>query len=287
LFKRGGVWLDMFLYKHLKNISKNNKDAFIQMPNDIFEKLGTIIKDECKKVNVKQLSFIYSYLVLNAFLYKYSHYVDIENRTYIQTSDIKQMLGYNKESRDINKFIKNGGILDTYRLTKPSKNYPIASFRDYNEKVNGIPIYDFVYFDGTDNEFKDMYHNQIVRNKNYEIKIPLFLFDYNDDVGTLYNYENTHKVELKEFLKIMHRLKLCNIDFMLYMYFKSMCFGFKNNKTSIARKTINKHLNMSIDAFYTHLNVLEENKLMKSNRKGRQFTELDKRELNEYIFKKI
>src|SRR5205085_6833882 len=105
------------MYEHFKNIEfLYGEDVSIQIPNGIFKKLSSNIKNRNGSTNIQQTSFAYAYIVMNAFLYKYAHFVDVDNGTYIQNADIKGLLGYNKVTKTIDYIIKKGGVLDMIGL---------------------------------------------------------------------------------------------------------------------------------------------------------------------------
>lgn len=278
----------MYMYKHFDNIRKLYGNAYVQIPNGIFKDLSKTIKTR-NKANIKQVSFAYAYLVTVAFLYKYAHFVDIDNRTYIQNSDIKQMLGYGKTTKTIDNVVKKDGILEQLGLIQTTKDYPVSV--EYTEEViNDIRMREFV----TVSTITDSNHysiiKDIVKNRNYEIREPLFFFDYEGNTGSLYNYELTHKITIQEYLSIISDDDLDNIDFLLYAFLKYKCHGFPKNTRAIALYKICLEAGIGRDAFYSHLDVLEKKGYVDSIRKGWRITKdgLDGNvEANEYVFKGI
>lgn len=276
---RGGI--AVYMYNHFKNIEKLYGKAYIQMPCDIFSKLASIDS------NIQQISFCFSYLASICFLYKYSHFVDIDNMTYIQNSDIKEVLGYNRKTKSIDKFIKKNGILESMMLIKTTKNYPVG-VRYIDERINGIKIREFVTIDQIGNNSPNYcLIKKIVKNKNYEIKEPVFLFEHNGDVGTLYNYENTFRIYLNEFMNFIYDENLDNIDFMLYSFFKYKCFGLKDNAKQISLWKITSETGIGKDSFYIHLENLKNKKFIEVIHKDWEILESKDSEANEYCFKGI
>lgn len=274
------------MYEHLQNIGRLYGDAYVQIPNGVFKDLAQSIKSR-NSTNIQQSSFAYTYLVTIAFLYKYAHFVDIDNGTYIQNSDIKQILGYGKTTKTIDKVIKKNGILDSLGLVRTTKDYPIGV--EYAE-TGDIALREFITISMLDTD--DINYNtikDIVKNRNYEIKEPTFLFEYGGDLGSLYNYNNTHRIDLKEFMKLVYDDSMDNTDFMMYSFFKSKCYGYKDNMRSIALHKIVLEMGMSRDTFYIHLNKLKEKGYVTVNHKGwRMMNEKnDNLESNDYYFNKI
>lgn len=258
------------MYEHFYNIQFLYGNANVQIPNRVFKDLVFALKGKGGKVNIQQVSFAYGYLIIVTFLYKYAHFVDLDNGTYIQNSDIKQILGYGKTTKTVDKIIKKGGVLDQLGLTKTTKDYPIRFELHPTETINDIPLREFTTIHELDPD--DYYYTtikKIVKNPNYEVKEPLFLIqEYEGVEGTLYSFEDTHKITIKELIHFIYSQDLDNVDFLLYAYFKSKCYGFKDNMRSIPLSVIISELGISRDAFYTHLEKLKDKGYMKVVHKG-------------------
>ena len=276
----------MYMYEHFNNIKTLYGNAYVQIPNDVFKDLTKTIKNNGKP-NAQQISFAYAYLVTIAFLYKYAHFVDVDNGTYIQNKDIKQVLGYGEKTKTVDKIIKKDGILEQLRLVHTTKNYPV-SVEYTDEIINDVRMREFITIEMLSD--KDAYYKEvkrIVKNRNYEIKEPLFLFDYKNDAGSLYSYENTHKITIDEFLKFIYDGELNNIDFMLYAFFKYKCHGFLENTRNLALDKIELEIGIGKNTFYKYLEKLEKRNYVKSIRKGWNSDRNSVIEANEYIFKGI
>lgn len=266
------------MYNHLESIAYLYGDsAYIQMPNDIFKVLSKNTK------SFQQSCFTYSYLVLCAFLYKYASYIDFNNKTYIQNNDIKQILGYSKFTKSIDYIIKKDGMLDSIGLTESTRDYPVLTYLS-DEKINGINMIEFKTINDIKNTDSDLIDDfrAIVKNRNYEIKIPLFLFEYKEDIGTLYNYSNTHKIKLKEFMEIIYNKDLLNIGFSLYSYLKSKCYGYEKREIRIMK--IIDDIGVCRYVLDTYLNKLKKHKYIEVRHAGWVDGELN---ANEYIFKGV
>lgn len=244
----------------------------VQLPNSIFLLLAKNTKDS------RQASFCYAYLVAVASLYKYAHYVDLDKKTYIQNSDIKQLLGYSKTTKSIDYLIKKDGVLDSLGLTETTKDYPIRFDFDKDDDINGIHIREFT----TINDCDDEYVKSIVKNRNYTVKEPLFLTTgYDDrDFGTLYSLENTHEITINEIMMMFTDL-IDTLDFMIYAYLKSMCKGMKKNKSRISLETIYSDTYIPSITFYRHIKNLENNNLLNVLHQGWKAKDYSS---NEYIW---
>src|SRR5690606_24337728 len=118
------------------------------------------------------------------------------------------------------------GILDQLGLTRTVHNYPV---RFYLEPVPGddYPRREFVLIqdlDETDLLFSA--YQQTVKNRNYEIKEPLFLTGSPERESTLSHFDRTHIITIQEFIRLVEEPRVGNIVFLLYGYFVSRCFGY-------------------------------------------------------------
>lgn len=271
------------MIEHIENIRNIYGNAYVQIPNDIFRNISS--GKDSDKSNINQISFAYCYVLVISFLYKYAHFVDFENNTYIQNSNIKEMLGYGKTTKSIDSVIKRNGLLDSKGITETIKNFPIG-VNYIDDTINEMRMREFVYIEdikGTD-EYKKI--KEIVKNRNYEIKEPVFFFENNDDVGTLFEYSNTHRIDIDEFLYLLKSKDLDNIDTLLYFFFKYKCYGRKGDVYSISLSRITNEIGVSKDCFYRHFEKLEKRSIVTSKRKS-WHPKSEDFEANEYIFKGI
>jgi hypothetical protein len=278
------------MIEHFEELKHQDGKTNVRLPNNIFRCLSTNIKNKSGSINIQQVAFSYVYLITNALLYKYAHFVSIDNGTYIQNSDIKELLGYNRGTKSIDKVIKKNGILDELGLTLTTKEYPIYYTINPQEKINDIPLREFT----TINERSDVNDinyskiKKIVKNRNYEIKEPLFITKEFEDseYGTLYNIERTHEITIKEFITFISDNELNNIDFLIYGYLKSRCKGYRGNLKAIALYKMVCEIGIDRSAFYDHLELLKKKKYIAVNHKewkmkGEKYKDM---ESNEYIW---
>lgn len=256
--------------QHFEDIGFQDGHANVRLPNKIFDTLSKSIKNKSGSTNIQQTAFAYAYLVTTSFLYKYAYFVNIDNGTYIQNSDIKELLGYNRSTKTIDKVIKRNGILDQLGLTAPTKDYPVRYIANKQELVNGIPLREFTTIgDLDDDDISYLTIKEIVKNRNYEVKEPLFLTtSFEDsDYGTLYNIDRTHDITLPEFLTFVFDDKLDNIDLLIYGFLKSRCKGYRNNMNAMAVYKITSAIGIDRSTFYDHLDRLKKRKFINVNHK--------------------
>lgn len=257
------------------------------MPNSMFRLLSSNIKQKNGGGNIQQISFAYTYLILISFLYKYAHFVDIDNKTYIQNSDVKEILGYSRTTKSVDKIIKKNGVLDELGITLTTKDFPTTFTKDSQNGINKIPLREFTHISEFENHCNYNIIKSIVKNKNYEVKEPIFLTQGLDGVGeygTLYEIGNTHQVTIDEILHLFFNTKTCPIDVMLYFYFKSKCKGFKYDMRPIPLDKILAEIGIEKKTFYNHVASLKDKKYIIVNHKGWK-ANISESELNEYIWK--
>jgi len=276
----------MYMIENFNNIQKLYGDASVQIPNHIFKTLSQIV-DKQGRSNVKQVSFAYAYIVTIAFLYKYTHYVDLETDTYIQNKDIKQILGYDATTKTIDKVIKKEGILDNLGLTTTTKEYPVT-FEYTEEEINEYPIREFITINMLDvDDINYSRYKDIVKNRNYTVKIPNFFFENEGDVGTLYNYNNTHKITLKEYMKFIYEEDLDNVDLYLYAFFKYKCLGLQGNARGLSQSILIAETGIAKDTFQKHVRNLEKHKWLSVQRRKWRVNLDEGGEPNIYRFKSV
>ncbi|QIW89916.1 transcriptional regulator [Bacillus phage Izhevsk] len=277
----------MYMIENFNNIQKLYSKPSVQIPNWIFRRLAESTKGKVQRTNVKQSSFAYAYVVTIAFLYKYTHFVDLDNGTYIQNKDIKQILGYDPSTKTIDKVIKKNGILDEIGLTCTTKNYPVT-FEYTTEEINGFPIREFTTINMlTVDDVNYSKYKEIVKNRNYTVKEPTFFFNNDGDVGTLYNYNNTHTITLEEFMEFAYNDDLNNVDFFLYGFFKSKCLGLNNDERGISQALIISEIGLSTETFHNHIKVLEKKDYLSVERKRWRYDVGEILEPNIYVFKGV
>lgn len=248
---------------NLESIKQLYGNAYIQVPNDIFKKISHSIGNE--NTDVRQISFAYSYVLVVSFLYKYTKYIDVDSNTYVQNSDIKELLGYSKKTKTIDYIIKKNGLLDLIGLTETTKIIPLSSYYEDSE-ISNIKIKKFLFNNSIEkNDYYNDYKN-IVKNRNYEIKKPLFFFNNNGDIGTLYDYSNTHKITIDELLYFLNSPKLDVTDLTIYSFIKSKCNNLNKNSYCISLSETKKDLLISNDTFYRKIKILKDLSLINVNR---------------------
>lgn len=254
---------------NLKSVKQLYGNAYVQIPNDIFRKISNSIGNE--NVDVRQISFAYSYVLVSSFLYKYTKYIDFDSKTYVQNSDIKELLGYSKKTKTVDYIIKKDGLLDLIGITETTKQIPLTSYYD-ESNISDIKIRKFLYNNSTENNEYYNEYKTIVKNRNYEIKKPLFFFNNNGDIGTLYDYSNTHKITIDELLYFLDSSNLDVTDLTIYSFIKSKCNNLNKNSYCISLSETKKDLLISNDTFYRKIKILKELSLINVKRNNSYYS---------------
>lgn len=264
-------------------------DAMIRLPNNIFRVLSTSIRNKNGDCNSQQVAFSYAYLIAVGFLYKFAHFVDSDTNTYVQNNDLKQLLGYSKTTKSIDIIIKKDGVLDSLKLLETKKDYPLFFNLNHEEMINRIPLREFTMLSHLDSE--DSYLKivkSIVKNRNYEVKEPLYLTTGNDEeeYGTLYNIKKTHGITIREFMKFVEDEELDNTHLLIYGFLKSRCKGYPDNMNSLTLYKTTGEIGIDKTTFGTRIKFMENRNYIsvshkKWKRKQEHHIDMD---ANDYYF---
>lgn len=100
-------------------ISYKDEQNVLGISNRYFTELLKLANNKVLKAS--HIPFTFSYLYLQTYLFRYTKYDN-----YVPSvGEVKEILTYNKTNTMLNYIIKDGGILDTYNLTKTLYDFPI------------------------------------------------------------------------------------------------------------------------------------------------------------------
>lgn len=211
---------DLILYLDRQLMLENN-EAKVSIPNDIFIRLAKIenMKDS------RQLSFCFSYLILNAFLSKYCLYWDYAGESFITKKDMKVILGYHRENKTINHLIKVGGELETKNLLTHDTDIPVfhdikktSETRD-NKRVD-VKEWELSFVSDMPQQIQDDYKLlKRTGNSSFSAPMPNFIFGIGDNQETLNDRTSTFTVTYKSFRKLMFEDADISLVDILVIYF--------------------------------------------------------------------
>lgn len=224
---------------------------------------------------------MYSYIVLVSILYKYSYFVNIDGCYYVQNGDIKEILGYSRTTKTVDKIIKRNGLLDSIGVTLTTNNFPVSFSINKDEDINNIPIREYNMIDDLNSYEKSKIKN-IVKNRNYNIKEPVFLTSQfnNREYGTMYDYTLTHKITISELIKMFSKCKSSVGEFTVYSFIKSRVMGGHNAELSLS--IFNDDLRISKQTFYNSIKNLKINRFINVYHVGWQNGDSDELKSNSY-----
>ncbi|AZV43678.1 hypothetical protein BAOM_3069 [Peribacillus asahii] len=203
-------------YEEIESLLKfDEKESKLFMPNEIFEDLQNNIK---KGVHIP---VAYSYYYLVNWLYRHAKfaYNQIDNRK------MKEILGYNPDTKGIDYILKKNGALDTMGYTETVKDFPVVWELSEDDGLT------FTLLSEMDDYFKEEIKGSISRK--YTVKFPVKAFhrhiydeemkgDYNNgyEDGTFFEVDNTHLIPFEVFMYCMNNDKIGCTGFYLYAFLK-------------------------------------------------------------------
>lgn len=186
----------------------------VQMPNEIFEDFG-----EAKFKSFNHKCFAYAYYYLTTYLYRNctSSYGGSNTDQYSQQNIIK-IFTSNKTA--LSYITKSDGLLDDVGYTKTTTDYPVANYMS-----NGILDFDYIK-----DLRKRMPNMELNHSPRFSIKEPvkgLVRFDGEDCTGTFYSFQNTHRLDVNNFINIVTDDQLGHVGLFIYGYISMMFDRFR------------------------------------------------------------
>lgn len=184
------------------------------MPNEIFEELKSNID------NSPHITFTYSYIYFIHWQYRYIKHMSKEGL--IDNSKIKEILGYNPDTKGLDYITKKNGLTDKLKYTETVKNIPISW------EINN---YEGIHFTLLSDYEEILNHWNLPRK--YSIKYPVRAFKrfpHNEDMqreynegyedGIYYDITNSHKITFDIFIYCMSNSEIGATGFYLYSFIK-------------------------------------------------------------------
>lgn len=231
----------------------------VQMPNEIFEDLS---KADFKSFNHK--CFAYAYYYLTCYIYRNALYGG-QTDQYSQ-QNIINVFTSNKSA--LSYITKSGGLLDVMGYTKTTTDYPISYY-----------MYDDVLEFGLIKELRKKLSNlEMNHSPRFCVKEPIKAiarFDGEDYTGTFYSFQNTHKLNVEDFIKIISDKKLGHVGLYVYGYISMMCDKY-NNRFQITNAQLGNLVGCSERTMKKYTQRLEELNLIASTRVFYDNKQLDK-----------
>ena len=209
----------MDIKEYMNRIEDRYDNPYIQIPKKLMRQLYVDMNTEGQTM---YMPYAYSFLIANAFLYKYVHYVDFENSEYINISDIKTLLKYNPNSQKINKISKrHDGVLEKYDYVETTTDIPVAIYWEEAKKKGDLNKRKIIRVSEASPEIDSILKSSILKTTHLCTYIPEFMMDYNKKDGTMNDYSGTYRLTYKEFSYFMFDDRFTIRDFLLYCFLKS------------------------------------------------------------------
>jgi hypothetical protein len=202
-----------------KLINYNVTDCPVYINNSIFTDLL-----KCGEMNsIRQKAYAYGFYCLITYLYrnaKYQHYL-------LKQPDVKEILGYSPENRDLDYISKKHGLLDEMGYTETITDFPV--------RINTGKMI-----------FLDMYRD--TKNKgslgkevpsNYKVKKPVKAF-YKDEKskeaellnGSFYNANDCHIFDIESFLECVSNEAIGCVGYFITSYIKTFNISLRTGSFS-------------------------------------------------------
>ncbi|WP_342575818.1 hypothetical protein [Paenibacillus sp. FSL M8-0142] len=231
----------------------------VQMPNEIFEDLS---KAEFKSFNHKCFAYAYYYLI--CYIYRNALYGGKTDQ-YSQQNIINV---FTSDKSSVSYITKSKGILDSMNYTKTTTDYPVSYYMDDG-------VLEFGLIKELRMKIPELEMNHSPR---FFVKEPLKAtarFDREDYTGTFYSFQNTHKLDVEDFIKIISDKRLGHVGLYIYGYISMMCDKY-NNKFQITNAQLGDFVGCSERTMKKYTQRLEELNLVESTRIIYDKKQLDK-----------
>ncbi|MCM3202898.1 hypothetical protein [Paenibacillus illinoisensis] len=245
--------------KNLESWLNVSESVNVQMPNEIFEDLS---KAEFKSFNHKCFAYAYYYLI--SYIYRNALYGG-ETDQFSQHNIINV---FTSDKSAVSYITKTKGILDSINYTKATTDYPVTYY-----------MYDGILEFGLIKELRKKLPNlEMNHSPRFCVKEPIKAmtrFDDEDYTGTFYSFQNTHKMNVEDFIRIISDKKLGHVGLYVYGYISMMCDKY-NNKFQITNAQLGDLVGCSERTMKKYTQRLEELNLIATTRVFYDSKQLDK-----------
>lgn len=256
--------------KHL--IDFNVVDCQVYINNSIFTDLL-----KCQELNqIRQKAYAYGYYCLTTYLYrnaKYQHFL-------LKQPDLKEILGYSRENRDLDFISKKNGLLDMLGYTETITDFPV--------RLDNGRLIGFVMYRDAKNNFL---HNNNVPS-NYKVKFPIKAF-YKDEKskekgylnGSYYDATDCHRFDINSFFECISDEKIGCVGFFMVSYIKLLGTSLRTGSYSNT-KDVRDSLGLSKKTFEKYINLLAKAGLLdvdfRHNQKTKEVSLYLRQQLNDW-----
>lgn len=226
--------------EYMDRIEMKYGSPYIQIPKNLIRELSDAMNEED---SISYLAYANGLMIVNGFLYKYAHYIDLDHDDSIGMGNIKELLKYNPSNQALNKVSKKGGILDNNGFLEFTTDIPLRIVWESKRKPDSLETRKVITISDEDFYLKEMIYEKILPSPNYRACIPSYMIDYGNKKGTLNDYKNTYTLTYSEFKYFLFNDNMTIRDLLFYCYLKSI--QDKDGCASQSRETIQKYTGMS------------------------------------------
>ncbi len=269
-----------FTFKELKHdiLRVQEKEQYVYIPNETFKDLVEAFKD-LGKTSV-HIATAYSALYLSNYQWRYAKYVTEDGRN-ITDKLYYNILGFGKPDT-YNYITKKGGLLEEIGYIEKVKDKPCMYTYDEDEYLPkdvmermGDTHYKKRWLQGKKplKETLIFLESQMGEtiSKTWTVNKPIKMYDrYNDEdeadqIGTLDDIDNTHRVDVDVFIFCMTTPELGVEAFYLWSFLKHKCDMFKTYDCSL--DSMVEQTGMTKNRIVDNLKELEKRNMITNDHK--------------------
>lgn len=243
------------------NLIKGQDSVYLSNRN--FTTLHKLV--ESKKLKNNHISFAFSYLYLQNYMFRYAKY----DQFVPQTGEIKEMLGYSPTQQALDYIIKKGGLLDKEGMTSTIFDFPVIQEWEDNQPV--------ITMLSSFNEMTSGYGSQWRKERgiktNQSCKFPVYAFvgenekfngefSLNNQGGSFFELSNTTKLDVKTFLYCMSNSDLESTGFYLYSYLKWKCDCIEGEIYGIGYERLARETGLKVTTVKKYIKLLRQYNLV-------------------------
>jgi hypothetical protein len=252
------------------------------MPNEIFNDL-----DQTSFKCPSHQHFAYSYIYFVYWQYRYNKHMS--KYGLIDSKKIKEILGFNSDTKGLDYITKKNGLLDQMEYTSTVKDIPVAWELDEHNQIQFSMM----------SEYEDVLSVWNLPRK-YSIKYPVKAFyrypkdeemqkEYNEgyEDGTYYDISNTHEIPFNVFLYCMDNDQIGITGFYIYSFIKRKNDYYKG-EWSISMEQMPNEIRLPRSTLLRYLDVLRKHRVVDAYHNQEYFClALEERKANSYISNKF
>ncbi|WP_219834781.1 hypothetical protein [Paenibacillus sp. R14(2021)] len=257
--------------KKLMNVS--DKQNYVFMPNEIYADFSKAFSDLKKEANVRSshIAYAFGYTFLAHYMWRYANYYwwdDAKGNIPINEAIIKQLLGFDAKAEAYTYLTKNRvGFMEQIGYIRKVTDKPVAHYWEDEDHID--LAFEMESKSSTPTSYK-------INRKGWKVAMPIKgIWRTADDEanpkiqypnGTIYEYGNTHMVDMETFIYCITHPELGVEGFYLYSFLKYKTDKF-NNAFDCSIENMATMTGLSIDEIKSQINNLERYNMITNDHK--------------------